>query len=151
MMLRSFLKSDSLQPLHSQINDAVRLALKLGLFSRKGFPSIKELCNDFDVSSVTINRALNPLIKEGIIELSHRKKFRVKENRELRVLLIFNRISSFKRIIYNGLVDSLGTDWSVDLKLHNYSLLSLKEILSKNIGLYDKYVVMPPFRAANYS
>jgi DNA-binding LacI/PurR family transcriptional regulator len=62
-----------------------------------------------------------------------------------RILLIFNKLSEYKKIIYESFVNTLGGKATVDLKIHHCNAKLLQEIINKSAGKYDYYVVMPHF------
>ena len=59
--------------------------------------------------------------------------------------MIFNKLSSYKKLIYDSFVEELGKDYRVDLFIHHYSIVKFKEILEENLGHYHYYAVMPHF------
>jgi DNA-binding transcriptional regulator YhcF (GntR family) len=68
-----------------------------------------------------------------------------KNNNTTKVLFIFNKLSSYKKIIYDAFVKTLGDDAIIDVFIHNYSATSLMDNLQNNIGKYRYYVIMPHF------
>ncbi|MFC7667681.1 GntR family transcriptional regulator [Hymenobacter humi] len=64
---------------------------------------------------------------------------------KLKVLLVFNKLSSYKKIIYYSFLETLGECATVDLQIHHYNVNLFQEIIEKNLGKYNHYVVMPHF------
>jgi len=60
-------------------------------------------------------------------------------------LLVFNKLSSYKKIVYESIIKTLGDKGKVDLHVHRYSPVILNEIISNNLGKYHYYVIMPHF------
>ena len=63
----------------------------------------------------------------------------------MRILLVFNKLSSYKKLIYYAFLKVLGNKASVDLQIHHYDARIFAEIIDKNIGKYNYYVIMPHF------
>jgi hypothetical protein len=68
-----------------------------------------------------------------------------KKGKKLKVLLVFNKLSSYKKVIYDSLVDGLSKKVKIDLHIHHYSTPLFKEIMEENLGKYQYYVIMPHF------
>ncbi|MGE5520869.1 MAG: GntR family transcriptional regulator [Candidatus Dadabacteria bacterium] len=110
-------------------------------------PSINQFSSKNNVGRDTIEKAYNKLKKRGYIASYAGRGYFVlrKKTDELRVLLIFNKLSSFKKIIYESLVEVLGPAAKVDLQMHHYDPRVLREIIEANLGKYDYYLIMPHF------
>ena len=110
-------------------------------------PSINVFSKTNSVSRDTVEKAYNELKKQGYITSVVSKGYYVlgKKGKRLKVLLIFNKLSSYKKIIYDSLVDGLGNKVKIDLQIHHYSLALFKEIMEENLGKYQYYVIMPHF------
>jgi DNA-binding transcriptional regulator YhcF (GntR family) len=138
----------SKMPKYKQIVRSIVDDIERG-FLKKGdqLLSITELSIEYLLSRDTVEKAYKELKKLGIIESVHGKGFFVKSSvdNKKRVLLIMNKMSSYKKIIYYSLIKNLGSDWIVDLQIHNYSADALEDILSRNLGKYNYYVIMPHF------
>ena len=59
--------------------------------------------------------------------------------------MVFNKLSSFKKIIYYSFLKALGERAAIDLQIHHYNPQHLKKIIESNLGKYDYYVIMPNF------
>ena len=109
-------------------------------------PTIHELSEKFALSKITVTRAYMNLKKSGFIT-SEGKSFYVESKtvRPLKVLLVFNKLCSYKKMVYDGIMQTLGALAKVDLKIHHYDTKILKFILDESLGKYDYYIVMPHF------
>jgi DNA-binding transcriptional regulator YhcF (GntR family) len=109
--------------------------------------SITELSIEYLLSRDTVEKAYKELKKMGFIESVHGKGYFVKSHNEtkMRVLLVMNKMSSYKKIIYYAILKGLSENGIVDLQIHNYSSESLDDILMRNLGKYNYYVIMPHF------
>ena len=112
--------------------------------------SINEFADINNVGRDTIERAYKMLKEKGFVASSPSRGYFVmkkKKSNHLRVLLVFNKLSSFKKIVYYSFLEELGSKATVDLQIHHYSPKILKDILDANLGKYDYYVIMPHFFA----
>lgn len=110
-------------------------------------PSINDFSEQYAVARDTVEKAYKELKKEGYITSVAAKGYFVvgKKEDKLKILLIFNKISSYKKIIYDSFLETLGEKARVDLQIHHYSPRLLKEIIDNNLGDYHYYVIMPHF------
>lgn len=110
-------------------------------------PSINQFSDENRVARDTVEKAYQQLKKRGYIASFPARGYFVLANwkKQKKVLLIFNKLSSFKKIIYENLLKSLGTKAKVDLQIHHYDPRLLKEILEEHLGNYDYYAIMPHF------
>lgn len=136
-------------PKYLQIVHSVTKAIKAGHF-KKGdrLFSINELSNEFLLSRDTVQKAYEILEKDRIIAAVKGKGFyiaRTDVTQHYNVLLVFNKLSSYKRMIYESFVAELGHKGHVDLKIHHSSLRLFKDIMRTGLGEYDYYVIMPHF------
>lgn len=111
-------------------------------------PSINEFSEKNSVARDTIEKAYKQLRSKGYIASYPSRGYFVLGRgncKQLRVLLVFNKLSSFKKSIYDGIVQGLGKKAKVDLQIHHYDPKLLHEILDSSLGKYDVYAVMPHF------
>ena len=110
-------------------------------------PSINIFSERFSVARDTAERAYKELKKHGYITGVNGKGYFVvgKKEKKIKILFILNKISSYKRIIYYSFLKTLGNKAQVDLQIHHYNPLVLKDILDTHLGKYSYYVLMPHF------
>lgn len=135
-------------PKYRQIVDAIRKGIEVGQLTRnQQLPSINELSEDYYLARDTVEKAYNLLKKEGVIEAVRGKGFFVRTSSpaQMRVLLIMNKLSAYKKIIYYSLLNTLGGEATVDLRLHHHDARRLNDLLTENLGSYHYYVIMPHF------
>jgi DNA-binding transcriptional regulator YhcF (GntR family) len=110
--------------------------------------SINELSDEYFISRDTVQKAYSILKERGIIISVKGKGFFVNRTdikSTYRVLLIFNKISNYKKQIYNAFVEAMGTKATIDLKIHHFNVSVLKNIIENSLTDYDYFVVMPHF------
>ena len=110
-------------------------------------PSINIFSERFAVARDTTERAYKELKKQGYITGVNGKGYFVvgKKGKKIKILFMLNKISSYKRIIYYSFLKKLGNKAVVDLQIHHYNPLVLKDILDTHLGKYSYYVLMPHF------
>jgi DNA-binding transcriptional regulator YhcF (GntR family) len=131
------------QLVHTIIVDIEKSVLK----KDQQLPSVTGFSKAYGVSRDTVAKAYQELKKQGYITSVASKGFYVlgKKGKKQKVLLVFNKLSSYKKIIYDSLVNGLGKKVKVDLHIHHYSTPLFKEIIEENLGKYQYYVIMPHF------
>jgi DNA-binding transcriptional regulator YhcF (GntR family) len=136
-------------PKYLQIVNCITKAIKQGHF-KKGdrLSSINELSNEYFLSRDTVQKAYDILEKERIIEGIRGKGFYINRTdivNNYRVLLVFNKISNYKKMIYTSFLQTLGKKAKVDLKIHHSNSSLFSDIIESHLGEYDYYVIMPHF------
>lgn len=136
-------------PKYLQIADSIIEAIREGNL-KKGdqIPSINELSEQYLLARDTVEKAYKQLRKKGIILSVKGKGYfinRTNVNATLRILLVFNKISNYKKQVYNAFVSTLGNQAIVDLHIHHFSTQIFKSLIANHLGDYDYYVVMPHF------
>ncbi|MBE8721980.1 GntR family transcriptional regulator [Sphingobacterium pedocola] len=131
-----------------QVAEAIKLEIEKGNLKRNDqLPSITAFSKAHAISRDTVEKAFKKLIREGYV-----KAFRGKGNfvagtqdTRLKVLLIFNKLSSYKKIVYDAIISELGSKAKVDLQIHYYNPQLLADIVDESLGHYHYYVIMPHF------
>ena len=135
-------------PKYKQLVQAVLLAIELGtLKSGDQLPSISELSLAHDLARDTVEKAYRELRERGLITSVQGKGYYVLPSggHKVRILLIFNKLSSYKKTIYYAFLEAVGDRATVDLQIHHYDAQQFTEIIDQNLGKYQYYVVMPHF------
>ncbi len=135
-------------PKYKQIVQAVINDIERGYYVKnEQLMSITELSIEYLLSRDTVEKAYRELKAKGYIISVQGKGYFVKSKREqkLKVLLVLNKMCSYKKTIYYSFLEKLGKNATVDLQIHNYELDSFEEIIERNLGKYNYYVVMPHF------
>ena len=110
-------------------------------------PSISELSIEHYLARDTVEKAYRELRERGFITSVQGKGYYVqsRDANKLKILLVFNKLSSYKKEIYYAFLEALGDQATVDLQIHHYNVNLFQEIIEKNLGKYNYYVVMPHF------
>ncbi len=111
-------------------------------------PSINDLSVALEVSRNTIERAYKELKKYKVIKSVAGKGYFISNtqfNQPVKVLLLFNKLSSHKKIIYDAFAETLGSNAAIDFYIYNNNFNFFKKLLSDNIDHYSKLVIIPHF------
>ncbi|MFN8357979.1 MAG: GntR family transcriptional regulator [Spirosomataceae bacterium] len=136
-------------PKYKQIVRSVMCDIERGVLRKDDqLPSISELSIEYLLARDTVEKAYRELREKGYITSVQGKGYYVQgtEQKKLKILLIFNKLSSYKKIIYYAFLKAMGDKACVDLQIHHYSASRFEEIIDNNLGKYNYYVVMPHFR-----
>jgi DNA-binding transcriptional regulator YhcF (GntR family) len=135
-------------PKYRQIVAAIINDIEKGVLKKdQQLPSINELSFEYDIARDTVEKAYNELKEKDIISSVRGKGFFVNglKGSKLRILLVLNKLSAYKKIIYYSFINTLGDKATVDLQVHHYNAALMKQILEDAMGKYHHYVIMPHF------
>lgn len=137
-------------PKYIQIVKAIKglIASELLKYGDK-IPSINSLSADYYLSRDTVEKAYTILKKQGIIESVRGKGYYVCHHSNLSkstVLLLFNKLSVYKKEIFNSFIHTLEDRAEISFHVHHCEYELLKKILEKQKETYDYFVVMPHFK-----
>ncbi len=129
--------------------DQIESGINDGTFqSGELLPSMNELASQLDISKETVKKAYFLLRDRGVICSTQGKGYYIADrssSRKMRVLLLFDKFSSTKQILYNSFHDTIGGKADITIYLHNQQINLLEYYLDENLGKYDYYVVTPHF------
>lgn len=136
-------------PIYLQIVDSITDAIRRGNYKKgERIFSINELSNEYFLARDTVQKAYNILHERGIITSVKGKGYYINDidiNASFKVLLLFSKISNYKKQIYNAFVQTLGKNAMVDIKIHHFNTQILKEHIANHLSDYDYFVIMPHF------
>lgn len=111
-------------------------------------PSINETSEEYYLSRDTVEKAYKELSRRGIISSVPGKGYYVNSTDsvgKIRIIAIFNKLSDYKKIVYNTFVKTLGNNAYVTLFTHQYNIKQFEHLVYDNLGQYDYFVIMPHF------
>ncbi len=111
-------------------------------------PSINEMSAHFEISRDTVERGYKHLKKMGILSSIPGKGYFIKNTdieKKIKIFLLFNKLSSHKKILYDSLVSTLGSSATIDFYIYNNDFLYFKKLLLNCKEDYDYYVIIPHF------
>lgn len=136
-------------PKYKQIINSIITEIEQGKLTRgQRIPSINELSEEYYLSRDTVEKAYNELKERGIVASVRGKGYyidRVDLKNPFRVLLLFNKLSAYKKLIYNSFVKTLGDRAVVDLHIHHCNAKIFEGLVNHHLGNYHYYAIMPHF------
>lgn len=140
-------------PKYKQVEDLIISDIESGIFKKgQRVPSINETSEEFLLSRDTVEKAYVNLRKKGILSSVRGKGYYVNQinvRKKLKVALIFNKLSNYKRSIYYSFIETLGNKATVDVFIYNYDLAQFETIIDNQLTNYDYYVILPHFKDEN--
>ncbi|WP_367389863.1 GntR family transcriptional regulator [Lewinella sp. LCG006] len=112
-------------------------------------PSVNRLLIEHDISRDTIVKAYDLLKENQIIESVPGKGYYVKskqEGKRPRILLLFNKLSAHKKLIYDAFSETLGEAASIDFYIYNNDFNLFKKIILDRLDKdYSHFVIISHF------
>ncbi len=140
-------------PKYKQVEQLVVSDIESGIFKQgQRIPSINEISEELLLSRDTVEKAYVNLKKKGILSSVRGKGYYVHQtnvHKHLKVALIFNKLSNYKRNIYYSFIETLGNKATVDVFIYNYDLNQFQEIIDNHISNYDYFIILPHFKNEN--
>lgn len=148
--MKSKIKIDTTlqMPVYKQLIQSIRNLIETGEYKEGDFiPSMNELSNELDISKETVKKAYSILREKGFIDSSHGKGFYVtnSDNNKIKILLLFDKISSYKQVLYGSFLTTLGESAEITIRLHNQDIELFQEFIEDNLDNFDYYIITPHF------
>ncbi|QNK63369.1 GntR family transcriptional regulator [Pedobacter sp. PAMC26386] len=139
----------SITPKYLQLINSILQGIQSGQIKNNDvLPSINELSYVLETARSTIERAYNELKRMGLVQSVAGKGFFIVHTqfqRPLKVLLLFNKLSIHKKIIYDAFAATLGSEAAIDFYIYNNDFNVFKKLLMEKIDHYAKCVIIPHF------
>ncbi|GAB3527609.1 GntR family transcriptional regulator [Pontibacter brevis] len=149
MELLDRIDASSATPKYLQVVNAIIADIEAGVLKLgERVPSINETSEMYYLSRDTIEKAYKVLRKKGVISSVKGKGCYISETfspDKMRVLLLFNKLSAYKKSVYYSILKTLGEDAVVDLHIHHYDGKICENLVKESAGKYHYYVIMPHF------
>ncbi|RPE14097.1 GntR family transcriptional regulator [Chitinophaga lutea] len=140
----------SATPKYQQLANAIIKAVGEAKIQRDEIlPSINEMSYELDISRDTAEKAFKYLKSRGVLGSVPGKGYYVmnaSSGQPYKILLLFNKLSEHKKIIYDSFAAKLGTQASIDFYIYNSDFGLFKKLLSRNLQEYTHVVILPHFR-----
>lgn len=111
-------------------------------------PSINKVSYDYLLARDTVEKAYNELKELGVIESVKGKGYYIKNSApqsQLRILMLFNKLSTYKKEIYNTIAHELGDRAHIDFFVYHCDFGLFERLLTEHLKGYSNYVIMPHF------
>jgi DNA-binding transcriptional regulator YhcF (GntR family) len=142
---------NSRKPKYIQIVESVTNNITLGNFSMDDkMPSINMLSEEFYLSRDTVEKAYKILKERKIIIAVRGKGFYIAKTNlisKTNILFLINKLSSYKLQIYNSFNNRIGANSHTDLQIYHCDESLFLNLLEKNKGAYDYYIIMSHFKS----
>jgi DNA-binding transcriptional regulator YhcF (GntR family) len=139
----------SITPKYLQICNSILRGIEDGKIEKDDIlPSINDLSTALEISRNTIERAYKELKKYNVIKSVTGKGYFISTtqfNQPIKILLLFNKLSSHKKIIYDAFAETLGSNAAIDFYIYNNNFNFFKKLLINKINNYSKLVIIPHF------
>lgn len=136
-------------PVYKQLMDQIESGVNDGVFHNgELLPSMNELSARLDISKETVKKAYFLLRNKGVINSIQGKGYYIADRHDthkMKVLLLFDKFSSTKQILYNSFYEAIGGQADITIYLHNQQVELLEYYLDENLGKFDYYVITPHF------
>lgn len=146
----SRIDTDSKVPKYKQVADLIISDIETGIFKHgQRIPSINETSEELLLSRDTVEKAYVHLKKNGVLSAVRGKGYYVSKtdvSKKLKIALVFNKLSNYKRSLYSSFVNTVGKRASVDVFIYNYDIAEFENIINNNLTNYDYFVILPHFR-----
>jgi DNA-binding transcriptional regulator YhcF (GntR family) len=110
-------------------------------------PSMNDLSKELNISKETVKKAYSILREMEIIESAQGKGFYIshKNNGKIKTLLLFDKISTYKQVLFNSFAETIGDRAGITIHLHNQDINLFEFFVNDNIDNFDYYIITPHF------
>ncbi len=150
--LHNIIKIDefSSTPKYQQLANAILIGIEQKFFKKGSImPSINEVSFEFDISRMTVEKGYNHLKSLGVLDSVPGKGYYIKDadfHHEIKILLLFNKLSAHKKIIYDSLISTLDNKASIDFYIYNNDFDLFRKLISQHrIEDYTHVAIIPHF------
>jgi len=139
----------SITPKYVQIYNSILRGIEEHLISKDDIlPSVNDLSTGLEVSRNTIEKSYKELKKIGVVSAIAGKGYFIANtnfDQPNKVLLLFNKLSSHKKIIYDAFAETLANSAAIDFYIYDNNFNFFKKILADKSDTYTKLVIIPHF------
>ncbi|MDQ6903547.1 MAG: GntR family transcriptional regulator [Bacteroidota bacterium] len=139
----------SATPKYIQLANSISKAIGEGKIEKdEVLPSINEISCEFEISRDTAEKGYKYLKKIGTLGSVPGKGYFVKNTevkQQLKIFLLFNKLSVHKKIMYDAFVASIGEAASIDFYIYNNDFDFFKRLILNKKNDYSHYVIIPHF------
>ncbi|HTN37240.1 MAG TPA: GntR family transcriptional regulator [Arachidicoccus sp.] len=151
MKYRDYIKIDpySATPKYIQLTHAILSAIESGrLHQDELLPSINEISAELEISRDTAEKGYKNLKRLDVLGSVPGKGYYIKSagfRQRFKILLLFNKLSVHKKILYDAFIGALDPETQVDFYIYNNDFKLFKKILAERKDIYTHYVIIPHF------
>ncbi len=149
MPIQIILETGSKVPIYKQLVEQFEDAIRSGkLKPGEQIPSMNDFAVQLGISKETVKKTYGILREKGLLVPQQGKGFYVAEASEAskpRVLVLFDKLSIYKEVLFNSLAEELGDKADLTILTHNQNLELFIYYLDTSLDKYDFYVISPHF------
>lgn len=149
MSLKINLEIGSTSPIYKQLVEQFEDAIRSGaLGPGELVPSMNEFARQLSISKETVKKTYGILRDRGLLIPCQGKGFYVAEQNDsskFKVLVLFDKLSIYKEVIYNTLLEELGDKYDITILTHNQNLDLFAYYLDLYLDKFDYYIISPHF------
>ena len=149
MPIQIILETESKAPIYKQLVEQFEDAIRSGkLKPGEQIPSMNDFAAQLGISKETVKKTYGILREKGLLVPQQGKGFYVAEASEAskpRVLVLFDKLSIYKEVLFNSLAEELGGKADLTILTHNQNLELFTYYLDTSLDKYDFYVISPHF------
>jgi len=99
------------------------------------------------ISKETVKKAYNILRHKEIIDSKQGKGYYVlkNKNQDIRILVLFDKISTYKQVLYSSFASNIGDNVEITIRLHNQDIDLFEFFIDENLDNFDYYIITPHF------
>ena len=139
-------------PKYRQIVNAIKRGIEQrAIEMHEQLPSINQLSSQYEISRDTAEKAYRQLKRQGIILSVPGKGYFANVSalhRERKVLLVFNKLSAYKKSIFDGFVRGMQDSADIDFQVYHESYELFEKIIRERAERYTDVVVIPGFKGS---
>lgn len=140
--------NNSQKPVYKQLVDSVQSLIESKKYVEGDFlPSMNVLANELQISKETVKKSYSVLRDKGFIESAQGKGFYVinKVKCKIRILMLFDKISTYKQVLYDSFAKHLTETSEITIRLHNQDIDLFEYFIEQHLHSFDYYVITPHF------
>ena len=139
----------SVTPKYLQLTNSILKGIASGKIEENYIlPSINDLSYELEISRDTAERAYRNLKKIGVVGSVPGKGYFITKTefkQPLKIFLLFNKLSTHKKIIYDSFAAALGEKAAIDFYIYNNDYALFKKLLTNTKTDYSYYVIITHF------
>jgi DNA-binding transcriptional regulator YhcF (GntR family) len=139
----------SATPKYLQLTNSILNAIEAGKLKKDDIvPSINELSFELEISRDTAEKGYRHLKKMGVLGSVPGKGYYITNDnirQTQRIMLLFNKLSAHKKIVYDAFVETLGENAAIDFYIYNNDYGLFKRLITNAREDYSHYVIIPHF------
>ncbi|MDY0905679.1 GntR family transcriptional regulator [Pedobacter sp. CFBP9032] len=136
-------------PKYKQLTNAILNGIDMGKLKKGSLlPSINELSFSLEMSRDTAEKGYRNLRKLGVVDSVPGKGYFIINtdfSRKLKVCLLFNKLSTHKKIIYDSFTKAIGERAAIDFYIYNNDYVFFKKMVMSKKDDYTHFVIIPHF------